>query len=421
MPTKRFAFLATAILFLFMVPLAACGGSSAGASGPVTITYWYTEGTGEQDIIKSLVSDFQTANPNIKVNAQYVDFNSAHDKFVQAARAGSAPDVLRADVGWNTEFAADKFLYDITSKAGDTSDYLKAPLAYATWNGKLYGLPQVTDFLVLYYNKSMLQSANVTAPTTMQDFDAANKKLTTGGKYGWEFEGSSYFAQAFMFAFGGGLIDTSTNPPTPIVNNSGSVAGFNFLKQELAYAPKLDFANGYTNTVSDFKSGKVAMMINGPWEYNNILSGDAFKDATNLGMAALPYDSAAGNIARSPAGGQNYVMYAGTKNADAAFKFMQFMSSTDSQVKISTANKTIATRTSALSQLSGNAAVASFAGLLSSQKARPVTPLGGNIYANASGFDPNLQKFLTGQEDAQTAANAIAEGFKQQLATIQNS
>ncbi|MGZ3679709.1 MAG: extracellular solute-binding protein [Ktedonobacterales bacterium] len=412
----------SAILFVFLMPLAACGGSSSASSGPVTITYWYTEGTGEQDAIKTLVSQFHQQNPNITVNAQYIDFNSAHDKFVQAARAGTAPDVLRSDVGWNTEFAADHFLYDITSLQGSTSDYLKAPLAYCTWQGKLYGLPQVTDFLVLYYNKSMLSAKHVTAPKTMQDFDAANKALTGGGKYGWEFQTGSYFAQAFIFAFGGGLIDDSTTPAKPIINSPNSISGLNFLKQELAYSPKIDFTNGYGNMMTDFKTGKVAMIINGPWEYNNILSGDSFKDPSNLGIAALPYDSATGDVTRSPAGGQNYVMYAGTKHADAAFKFTSFMSSKSSQITISSQNKTIATRQSALSdsQLAGNAAVASFASLLPTQKARPVTPLGGNIYAAASGFDPNLQKFLTGQEDAAAAAAAISTGFQAQLATVSN-
>lgn len=415
MRTKRLALAVGALLSLFALMLSACGGSGGGSSGPVTITYWYTEGSNEAPAIKDLISKFEAANPNIKVNAQLVDFSGAHDKFVTAAKNGTAPDVLRSDVGWNTEFAADHYLYDITSMAGDTSDYLPAPLAYATYQGKLYGLPQVTDFLVLYYNKAMLSAAHIaTAPKTMDDFDAANKALTKGSQYGWEFEGSSYFAQAFIFAFGGGLYDTTTTPPTPIINNAGSVAGLSFLKQELAYAPKVDFQNGYGNTMNDFKSGKVAMIINGPWEYTNILTGTAFSDNTNLGIAAVPMVPSAGDIPRSPAGGQNYVMYAGTKHAAEAFKFMQFMSSESSQAEIAVKNSTLPTRKSAYqdSTVTANAAVASFAALLPTQKARPVIPQGGQIYASASGFDANLQKFLTGQETAQQAADAIAQGFK---------
>lgn len=417
MRKNPFVLTAGALLFLFALVLTACGGSTSTGttSGPVTINYWYTEGTQEAPAIKDLVAKFQQQNPNITVNAQLVDFGSAHDKFATAAQNGTAPDVLRSDVGWNTEFAADHYLYDITSMAGDTSDYLKAPLAYATYQGKLYGLPQVTDFLVLYYNKSELTAAGISsAPKTMDDFDAANKALTKGGKYGWEFEGSSYFAQAYIFAYGGGLIDTSTNPPTPLINNSGSVAGLNALKQEMAYAPKVDFTNGYTNTVNDFKSGKVAMIINGPWEYTNILTGSAFSTPSNLGIAAVPMVTSVGDVQRSPAGGQNYVMYAGTKHPQEAFKFMQFMSSESSQAYIAQKNNTLPTRQSDYqdSSVTSVAAVSAFAALLPTQKARPVIPQGGKIYDASSGFDPNLQKFLTGQEDAQTAANNIATGFK---------
>lgn len=405
------------LVLLFVLPLAACGGGSSASGGPVTITYWYTEGPNEAPVIKDLISKFEAANPTIKVNAQLVAFDGAHDKFATAAQNGSAPDVLRADVGWNTEFAANQYLYDITKyvSAADKADYLAAPLAYATWQGKLYGLPQVTDFLVLYYNKKMLADGGVAAaPRTWDDFDAANKKLTTGGKYGWSFEGGSYFAQPFIFGFGGGLLDTSTTPPTPLINNGGAVKGFDFLKQELAYAPKVDFQNGYTNTVNGFKDGQVAMILNGPWEYGNILTGKAFSDANNLGVAAVPMDPATGDVARSPAGGQNYVMYAGTKNPDAAYKFMQYMSSASSQVAIANANKTLPTRKSAYTDaaLASNVAVKSFADLLPTQKARPIIPQGGQIYSAATGFDSNLQKFLTGGEDATTAANNIADGFK---------
>jgi arabinogalactan oligomer / maltooligosaccharide transport system substrate-binding protein len=365
-----------------------------------------------------LISKFQQDNPNIKVNAQLVAFDGAHDKFATAAQNGTAPDVLRSDVGWESEFAADQYLYDISKyvSAADKADYLQAPLAYSTWQGKLIGLPQVTDFLVLYYNKQMLTAGGVSAaPQTMDDFDAANKKLTTGGKFGWTFQTGSYFAQAFIFTFGGGLFDTSTNPPTPLINNAGSVKGLNFLKQELAYAPKLDFQNGYTNAMNAFKSGQAAMLINGPWEYSNILSGSAFSDASNLGIAAVPYDPTTGSTTqRSPAGGQAYVMYAGTKHPDEAYKFMSFMSSTSSQVAIANANKTLPTRQSAYSDSSiqSNAAVKSFSSLLPTQKARPIIAAGGQIYASVTGFDANLQKFLTGQEDAQAAADAIAAGFK---------
>lgn len=417
MRSKRLMLTLSGLFLLVALPiLSACGGSTGSGSGPVHITYWYTEGTNETPAIKSQIAKFQDANPNIKVDATYVAFDGAHDKYVQAAQTGTAPDVLRSDVGWNSEFAAKGLLYDITSMQGDTSDFLKAPLAYCTWQGKLYGLPQVTDFLVLYYNKASLTAKNVTAPKTLQDFDAANKTLTGAGKYGWEFEGSSYFAQPFIFAFGGGLIDDSGKPQ---INSAGSISGLNFLKQELAYAPKLDFANGYSNTMTDFKAGKVAMIVNGPWEYTNILSGDAFKDASNLGIAAFPYDTTTGDIARSPAGGQDYVMYKGTKHAAEALKFMQFMSSTDSQAAIAKANSTLPTRQSSYdtADVKGTASVAAFSALLPSQKARPVTKVGGNIYAPASGFDPNLQKFLTGAEDATTAANNIAAGFTALLAS----
>lgn len=417
---KRFPFILLTLMSLFALGLAACGGGNSSSSGPVTIKYWYTEGDKEAPVIKDLIGQFQQQNPNIKVDAQLVPFDGAHDKFVTAAQNGTAPDAIRIDVGWNTEFANAGYLLDLGPYVKDTSDYLPAPLAYATWKGKLYGLPQVTDFLVLYYNKKMLTDAGIsTPPTTFDDFDAANQKLTHGTQYGWSFQGGSYFAQPFIFGFGGGLIDASTTPPTVLINNAGSVNGFNELKKELKYAPKVDFSNGYTNTMTGFKAGQVAMIMNGPWEYGNILTGSAFSDPSNLGIAAVPYDAASGSATtpRSPAGGQNYAAYAGSKHPAEASKFIAFMSSASSQALIAAKNNTLPTRKSAYDdpQVKSAAAVNAFAALLPTQKARPVIPQGGQIYAPKSGFDPELQKFLTGAEDATTACNNIATGFKNLL------
>lgn len=48
-----------------------------------------------------------------------------------------------------------------------------------------------------------------------------------------------------------------------------------------------------------FKSGEVAMMINGPWAVADSYAGDQFKDKSNLGVAPVPAGSAKAGAPRA--------------------------------------------------------------------------------------------------------------------------
>ncbi len=411
---KRRNSLAFSLFAVIALLLAACaGGSSSG--GKVTLTFWYTENTTEQPAILKIINNFNTSHPNIHVNAQYVDLNSLHDKFAAAARAGSnAPDVLRTDVVWTSEFAKDSYLLQLDGKVGDTGDFLPAPLAYNKYNGHLWGVPEVTDFVAMYYNKALLQQAGISAPpATMDDLRTDARLLTNTGEqqYGFATEGSSYFLLPFIFAYGGGMI--SDDAKTVYVNDAQSVAGFNQLInmiQDGSVQP-IDFKNGYNNADEGFKSGKVAIIFNGPWQAADLMSGSAFSgaNAANFGVAAIP-TGPAGDVPRSPTGGQNYSIYAGTAHPDEAVTFLNYLDSTQSQIAVATANGTLPTRSSAYTdQVKANKVISAFQPILNTAKSRPVNPVGGQLF---TAFDSDIQNALTGQESAQDALNKVAQDWQ---------
>jgi arabinogalactan oligomer / maltooligosaccharide transport system substrate-binding protein len=402
--------------------LAACGGSTTTttSSGPVTLNYWYTEGTSETPVILQLIKQFEQHYPNIHINAQYQDFAQTQQKFTTAAQSNTAPDILRSDVGWVAQFASLHYLLPLDSyiSQSDQNDYLPNALAYDKYNGHLYGLPQVTDFLALLYNKAEFTKAGITsAPATMTQFEADAQKLVSSkaSKYGFETSGASYYVLPFLWAFGGGMIDQHNNI---LVNDPGSIAGMNFLlklqNQDKVMPPKVDVANGYNNMVNDLKDGTTGMIFDGPWETSNILTGSAFTDKSNLGIAGIPTGPT--GVTGSPTGGQSYVIYAGTKHPAEAAKFVEFMSSTASQVAIAKANNTLPTRQSAYSDsgVSSNPVIASFYAVRSTAVARPVIPQGGELFND---FDPNVQAALLGQKSAAAALNAVAAAWQKLLAS----
>lgn len=410
------------LLALAALLLAACGGSSTNnpSSGPVTLNYWYTEGTSETPVILQLIKQFQQQNPNIHIKAQAQPFGEAQSKFTTAAQSNTAPDILRSDVGWVAQFASERFLLPIDQyvSSSDQSDYLPNALAYDKYNGHLYGLPQVTDFLAVLYNKAEFTKAGISsAPATMTDFEADAQKLVSSGasKYGFETSGASYFALPFLWAFGGGMIDPQNHI---LVNNSGSIAGLNFLlklqNQDKVMPAKVDVANGYNNMVNDLKDGTTGMIFDGPWETSNILTGSAFSDAANLGIAGIPTGPT--GATGSPTGGQSYVIYAGTKHPAEAAKFVQFMSSTSSQVAIAKANHTLPTRQSAYtdSSVASDPVISGFYAIRKTAVSRPVIPQGGELFND---FDPNIQAALLGQKSAADALNAVAQKWQALLAS----
>lgn len=399
---------------------------------PVTLTYWYTEGPSETPVILELIQEFQQQNPDIKINAIPMSFGRAQSAFTTAAAAGTAPDILRSDIGWVTEFASQGYLLNIdpyVSKS-DRSDYLRIPLSYDSlshdpYKGPLYGLPQVTDFLALLYNKAELAKAGITSPLdtiTMTHFEADAIKVvqSKAAPYGFETDGASYDVLPFLWAFGGGMIDTQNNNKI-LVNNIWSVNGLNFLLKlqnnpdnVMVMPPPVGFRNGSINMVNDFKGGETAMIFDGPWDVSNILTGSAFTGNTsNLGIAPIPIDRS-GDQPRSPLGGQSYVIYAHTAHPAEAYRFIKFMSSTASQVAIAKANHTLPTRKSAYQDtgVSGDAVISAFHAIQKTAMPRPVIPQGGHLFDL---FDPKILAALSGEMSAKAALDAVADAWNRLL------
>ena len=401
----------------------------------VTLTYWYTESPAETPTIRQLIRQFRQQNPGIRIKAVNMQFFVTRAAFIAAVHAGNAPDVLRSDISWVPRFASQGYLLKIdshVSPSDNLSDYLRTPLRFDEYpqsNGHLYGLPQVTDFLALLYNKAELAKAGINSPpTTMADFETDAMKIvqSKAAPYGFETSGGSYYALPFLLAFGGGMIDQQNHI---LVNNARSVAGLTFLLKlqntDQVMPPKVDFSTGYTDMVNDFKSGQTAMIFDGPYEVSNILTGSAFTGKTsNLGIAPIPMVPS-GNQLRSPAGGQSYVISAGTKYPDAAYKFISFMSQTSNQAAIARANHTLPTRKSAYQDLGYKNSscklpdrgispdpIISFYCIQDTAAFRPPIRQGAYLF---DAFDSNIQAALDGTLNAHDALTAVHDAWEQLL------
>jgi arabinogalactan oligomer/maltooligosaccharide transport system substrate-binding protein len=210
------------------------------------------------------------------------------------------------------------------------------------------------------------------------------------------------------------MIDAASKKIT--LDSAQAVKGLDTVKALLAApgAAKLDTtSNGYGNIMDAFESGKVASIIQGPWETTNVYKGKAFTDNGNLGIAQVPAGSTGKNGA--PIGGHNLVAYAGSDAAHqaAAEKFIGFMTSAASQVTIATKNATLPTRTDAYTAaVNANPGIAGYQAVLASGKARVDLPSYSSLYGP---FGTDLTKILSGQESTQTGLHNAALAAKKLL------
>ena len=294
------------------------------------LTWWDTsDPTNEGPAFKQLITKFNETYPNIKINYQSVPFADAQNKFKTAADSGSgAPDVLRAEVAWVPEFASLGYLYALDGTPLLEGNFLETPLSSNVYDGKTYGVPQVTDTLGLMYNKKLFAKAGIdTPPATWEEVAADAKLLKQKAKVdGIYINAGGYFLLPFMYGEGGDLVDVDAKQI--VVNSDANVTGITTAQDlvKSGAAVKPDAADSYGTMMTLFKEGKVAMIVNGPWEVANVSADPKFGGFENLGIAPIPGGSAGQG---APVGGHNYVIYSGMDEAkaDAAIAFVKFMSS----------------------------------------------------------------------------------------------
>ncbi len=413
----RFGLRATllALVAAAAVTAATLAATATAKSQATTITFWQTMNDQETVTLKSLVSQFEAANPDIKIDMVTVPFSSHGQKFTTAAQAGQGPDVMRADTAPDVQgWAAQGLLTDLTSmiSASDKADFVQAAFKGAQYNGKAYAVPQTVDALALFYNKALLKKAGLTKPpATMAQLTQYCQKLGNGK--GVALRGDSYWIQPWIWGTGGGLVNMSKKQI--LIASKKSIAGwsaYNALFQNQCAFPDKDFSNDYGNVMTAFKNGQVAMIVNGPWSTADVLSGPQFKkNPSNFQVAVLP-PGAGGQ--GSPIGGASFVISRNSQHADEAYKFISWLTAPAQQAVFATKNNLLPSRVSTykLPAVKSNRLIVSFLAQLQKGTDRSAGTQGAQLYTD---WTPAMQAMLSGDKTPAQAAAAVAAAWKSKL------
>ncbi|WP_428638968.1 sugar ABC transporter substrate-binding protein [Schaalia sp.] len=308
----------------FALILSACSGASpdpgaASDGGTVTIEMWDYLGQGVSNTaMEAAVAAFEKANPGYEVKRTSFAYGDLAKSIVQGGVGGAVPDLAVVDVVDNQNFAALGLVKDLTETEGSRSgEFHPGPWTSTQMDGKTYGLPLNSNNLGLYYNKALLDEAGVAVPTTWEELSAAAKVTANGDVSGLAIsavknEQGTFQFLPFVWQTGGDLEDYAT---------SGAEA-LSFLKGMIDEGSVSSAVTNYSqeDARTQFTAGKVAMMMNGPWELQN-LADVPFE----WGVAPLPK----GKEAATGLGGENVVVLQEGKQADAAVKLAEFLTSAE--------------------------------------------------------------------------------------------
>ena len=82
--------------------------------------------------VRAMTEAFTKANPDIKVNLEFVPYEGLHDKTVLAQGSGGGYDVVLFDVIWPAEYATNNVLVDVSARITDDMKKGVLPGAWTT-------------------------------------------------------------------------------------------------------------------------------------------------------------------------------------------------------------------------------------------------------------------------------------------------
>lgn len=395
-------------------PSATPNEPSSVPQAPVTIQFWhnYDAGAGQIDVLNELIKQFETENPDVKVNQVYLEWQALKDNVVAGATTGMLPDVLRGDIGFVPQFQSLNVLYEMSSLpdyAEAASKVMEAPNSSAKMGDKYYGIAANTNTKILFYNKTMLDNAGLAVPKTLDEMWAAAEKLSNKQTIGFvEAWTGVWNVGQYIWSNGGDVLAPDYSTATGYINSPTTVAVIQKLADlyngKALSGPTLD--PGAAGDTDGWAAGTYAMEVDGPWRATSL-------DSAKIQYGAVPMPAGpAGSI--GVLGGEDFMMFKTSDAAhqDAAWRFIKFMTGKDAQAAMAKVGQ-MPVNKEAMSDpgvIKAMPLLPVFAEALKTARARPVTPKWGdmeNIIAT------KVAEAILGQKPVQTAMDEAAAEIDQ--------
>jgi maltose/maltodextrin transport system substrate-binding protein len=281
-------------------------------AGELKLLVWINGDKGYNGLQK--VGDAFERESGVKVTVQHPE--AAPDKFQSSSGAGKGPDVFCWPHDRVGEWARSGLIVPIRPREKLRNEIDASAWKAFQYQGQTWGYPLAIETIGLIYNKAMIS----TPPTSFDEVIALDREFSARGKKAilWDYD-KSFFSWPMMAGAGGYIFGTDAQGNLNVrdigVNTPGAVKGAEVLAG-LVRNGQMPRGAGYAEMESSFSKGEVAMMISGPWAWDN-----AKRSGIDFGVAPIP--SVDGKPAKPFVGVLGCMIAAPSKVKDLAREFIE--------------------------------------------------------------------------------------------------
>ena len=299
--------------------------------------------------MQAVADEFNAANPGIKVELEFVEYNALHDKIVTSMATDPPPyDAILSDVIWYPEFVKSGYLADVSDRITDEekTDIFQSAWNVVTVDDKEYGMPWLLDTKYLFYNQDMLTRAGFDAgPTTWEELVEQATAIKEKGIVEYPIVWSWVQQEAIICDFvalvygnGGQFLDDAGKP---VFNNEKGVAALEWMVKTiddgLTNPSSITYVEEDVRNV--FSSGGAAFALNWLYMYDLAnLNKDESQVTGQVKISTIPvFEGAAANDAPTASvdGSMGFSVTSTSTNQDAAWAFLEYLTSEPTQLKYS--------------------------------------------------------------------------------------
>ncbi|KOU38679.1 ABC transporter substrate-binding protein [Streptomyces sp. WM6373] len=312
-------------------------GTASDARGPLTLV---TAGD-LTDYLGPLLDDWNRSRPDERVTL--VELPDSADEtraqMISELRSGRDRfDVLNIDVAWTSEFAAAGWISPLERDRFPLDAFLRPVVDTATFDGRLYAVPYVTNAGLLYYRKDVLEQAGEQPPRTWSEL--ARQARTIAPRNGLDgyagqflpYEGLTVNVTEAVHSAGGSILRDDGARVT--VDSDGARAGLRFLADGVREGWISRDALGYKEEESRkaFQDGRLLFLRNWPYVYADA-SAPGSQVAGRFGAVPLPGADGPGT---SVLGGSNLAVSSHARHPASAADLISYLTSERVQRRVLT-------------------------------------------------------------------------------------